>query len=546
MDKNEHNKVRVMGLHSIVYCERLYFLEEVEGILVADENVFDGRSIHLDIDLQKGTLKKIELSSEKLGLVGKVDTVRRRDGSLVPYEYKRGKALFDKKEIKAWEPDIVQLAAYAILLEEKMGETIIEGRIRYQQSQRTVKVIFDDKLRNKVKKWIKKAQDLQSQVERPSICNNENKCIKCSLSPVCLPEEERLIQNKDWEPVRLFPPERENKVIHIIGHKKKIKRKQNKILIEEYNKGEEDKELSIQGIQSMIIHGYSQITTQALHLCSVFGVDVHWLTPGGNYSFGVSSGPNGVQRRIRQYNALILPENKLILSKKLAKAKVESQVRYLLRQTRGRRDDETRKEIKKIQKASKGIENAESIEIIRGFEGIAGKTYFSLVKKLFNKKTPSCLKPVKRTRRPPKDRFNALLSFGYSLLYQSVYTTILAVGLEPSIGFFHQPRTNGFPLVLDLMELFRLPIWDITVIGAINRGQIDGENDFIVTKEKVWLSREGKRKAIQLFEKRLTDKWKHPITNYSLSYERTIELETRLLEKEWCGSSGLFARGRLR
>jgi len=546
MGKNKGDPIRVMGLHSIAYCERLFFLEEVEGILIADENVFDGRSMHMDVDLQKGTLKKFELKSHELGLLGKVDAIRRRDGTLIPYEYKRGTALIDEEGAKAWEPDIIQLVAYGILLEEKTGEQIEEGRIRYQQSQKTVRINLNQERRKKVSEWIERAKNLRSQIERPPICENENKCIKCSLSPVCLPEEERLIQEKGWEAIRLFPPERENKVIHITGHKKKIKRKQNNILVEEYTAGDESKEISIQGIRSIVIHGYSQITTQALHLCSYFGVNVHWLTPGGNYSFGVSPGPEGVQRRIRQYKALIIPENQIFLSKRLVEAKVESQVRYLLRQTQKIRDDETKRGIRKIRKASKRIKDAETIEQIRGFEGIAGKTYFSLLKKIFNNNVSSSLKPYNRSRRPPKDRFNALLSFGYSLLYQSVYTAVLAVGLEPSLGFFHQPRTNGFPLVLDLMELFRLPIWDITVIGAINRGQINVDKDFKVTREKVWLSKEGKRKAIKLFESRLTNTWKHPVTNYSLSYERTIELEARLLEKEWCGSSGLFARGRLR
>ncbi len=82
--------------------------------------------------------------------------------------------------------------------------------------------------------------------------------------------------------------------------------------------------------------------------------------------------------------------------------------------------------------------------------------------------------------RPPRDRFNALLSFGYALLYQDVLQAILGVGLEPALGFFHTPRCSAQPLVLDLMELFRLPLWDLALIGSVNGLQWDVESDFQV------------------------------------------------------------------
>jgi len=96
------------------------------------------------------------------------------------------------------------------------------------------------------------------------------------------------------------------------------------------------------------------------------------------------------------------------------------------------------------------------------------------------------------------------------------------------------------------MELFRLPVWDIPLIGSVNRKQWDPREDFSVTRERVWLSDAGRKKAIGVYERRLQETWKHPVTKYSLSYARTIELEARLLEKEWTGSPGLFAQSRLR
>ncbi len=172
--------------------------------------------------------------------------------------------------------------------------------------------------------------------------------------------------------------------------------------------------------------------------------------------------------------------------------------------------------------------------------------YFQGLRAVLGDQVPEELRSPTRNRRPPLDRFNALLGYGYGLVHTAVMRALLAVGLEPALGFFHTPRSAAYPLVLDLMELFRVTLWDMPLIGSLNRGQWDVEADFTVTRAKVWLSDAGRKKAIGLFEARLEESWKHPVLNYSLSYARTIELEARLLEKEWTGEPGLFARSRLR
>jgi CRISPR-associated protein Cas1 len=138
-----------------------------------------------------------------------------------------------------------------------------------------------------------------------------------------------------------------------------------------------------------------------------------------------------------------------------------------------------------------------------------------------------------RNRRPPKDRFNCLLSFGYALLIKDVMNAILTVGLEPSLGFYHQPRTQAPPLALDLMEIFRVPLVDMVVLASVNRGQWDIKEDFDVRGCQVLLNDQGRRKFVGLYEQRKEESWKHPVTGYSLTYRRLLELEVRLLEKEW-------------
>jgi len=96
------------------------------------------------------------------------------------------------------------------------------------------------------------------------------------------------------------------------------------------------------------------------------------------------------------------------------------------------------------------------------------------------------------------------------------------------------------------MELFRVPLWDMALIASVNRKQWDAEKDFSYAGRQVWLSDVGRKKAIEIYETRKEQKWKHPVTRYSLTYARLIELEARLLEKEWTGKPGLFACMRLR
>ena len=255
-----------------------------------------------------------------------------------------------------------------------------------------------------------------------------------------------------------------------------------------------------------------------------------------------------MQRRIRQYRALTDEATCLRLAKALVHAKVEGQHRYLLRATRGGSD--TRQDLlpnlTAIQDALRAVHAAPDRDSLRGQEGQAAVHYFQGLRAVLGDQVPEELRSTTRNRRPPLDRFNALLSYGYGLLHTAVMRAVLAVGLEPALGFFHTPRSAAYPLVLDLMELFRVTLWDMTLIGSLNRGQWDVEADFTVTRAKVWLSETGRKKAIGLFEARLEESWKHPVLNYSLSYARTIELEARLLEKEWTGEPGLFARSRLR
>jgi CRISPR-associated protein Cas1 len=540
--------VRVMALHALAYCERLFYLEEVEELRVADDRVYAGRELHAALAAdEEGEAVSVELHSERLGLQGKVDCVRRRDGSHLPYEHKRGRAARGEDgQAEAWPSDRLQVAAYAVLLEEAFGQLVAEGRVRYHADNVTARVPLDEELRQELGRALARARELRQGVERPPVAENERLCARCSLAPVCLPEEVRHHQQPEHAPVRLFPPDRGGTTLHVVAHGTMVGRSGQSLVVRP-REAPESKH-PIRGLDALVLHGFAQASTQALRLCVDEDVGVHWMTAGGVHLASLVPTAGQVQRRVRQYRALSDPETCLRLAKALVLAKVEGQHRYLLRASRG--DEVTRQKITAfltaIQDLLPHVSRANSTDRLRGLEGQAAVHYFEALRRVISEDVPEELRFASRNRRPPLDRFNALLSFGYGLLHTAVMRAILASGLEPALGFFHTPRSAAYPLVLDLMELFRVVLWDLVLVGSLHRGQWDVREDFVATKAKVWLSEAGRRKAIALFEARLGETWKHPVLDYSLSYYRTLELEARLLEKEWTGEPGLFARSRLR
>ncbi len=548
MDEANNPLIRVMALHSLAYCERLFYLEEVEEIRVADASVYAGRSLHEEIrqaEEDGGEWSSLEMASEQLGLTGKVDCLRRRDGTFIPYEHKKGRPRREGKVARAWPSDVLQISAYGMLLEEEKGEPIPEGRVRYHAEGVTVRVFLDDESRAFVLTAVLRARELRNSPERPPVTKNDKLCIRCSLAPICLPEEERLADDLEWTPLRLFPPDRDTKTIHVNDHSCKVSRSGETLKIE--NSDGAERVFPLREIGAVVLHGYPQITTQALHMCANNGIAVHWISPGQRYVTGTA--PVGmIHRRIRQYKALSCPDVCLGLARKLVLAKIEGSIRYVLRATRGvnRKEEGLEAALQVMRNSLKFSAKAENLDQLRGHEGMGGRAYFAAIPALLREKIPVELRFTGRNRRPPRDRFNALLGFGYSLLYQTVLQAVWVVGLEPAFGFYHTPRSSAYPLVLDLMEIFRAPIWDIVLIGSINRLQWNPNDDFETTAGRVWLSNVGRKKAIILFEQRLEETWKHPVVSYSLSYARLIELEVRLLEKEWTGSPGLFAKVRLR
>ena len=540
-----------MALHALSYCERLFYLEEVEELRVADHLVHAGRTLHeAEVDRNR-EWQSLELASDEWGIRGKVDFARYRDGQLVAIEHKKGRSKGDA----AWDTDVLQVTAYAVLLAEHFGKPVPEGRIRYHATNKTVRVAVDDAARDRLRQAIARARELSRSLQRPPVADNENLCAKCSLAPVCLPEESRLAaamgadepeQQEDALGVpkarRLFPKHDARRTLHVVDRDARVKRSGLQFVVRTAQG--EDRKYPGMDVGAVVLHGSAQITSQAVHFAAANDIAVHWISGGGAYVGGMAP-PAGVQRRLRQYRALEDGALRLHLARRVAQAKLENQVRFIARhsRTRGVRG-EAAPLLKAMRVQIPQVERCGDADALRGYEGIAARSYFSALALLLDADQRH-MAFTGRSRRPPRDGFNAALSFGYGLLYREVMAAIIAVGLDSTLGFFHTPRTAAHPLALDLMELFRTTLWDMPLVASVNRRQWSGDH-LQASRDKVWLSDQGKKLAISLFEQRKQESWKHPVLSYSLSYARSIEMEARLLEKEWSGEEGLFARMRLR
>jgi CRISP-associated protein Cas1 len=137
---------------------------------------------------------------------------------------------------------------------------------------------------------------------------------------------------------------------------------------------------------------------------------------------------------------------------------------------------------------------------------------------------------LRRNRRPPADPVNALLSFGYSMLVKDLTIICHSIGLDPFIGFYHQPRFGRPALALDLMEEFRPLIADSVVIGAINTGMVT-IGDFIRVGPAVALTARGRRGFLRAYEQRMDGLVTHPLFGYRVNYRRVLEIQARLLAR---------------
>src|SRR5437870_4272796 len=163
--------------------------------------------------------------------------------------------------------------AYAVLLEEAFGQTVPEGRIRYHAANVTVRVPVDAAARQELVDALATARELRQSLDRPPVADNERLCARCSLAPVCLPEEVRQEREPQHDPVRLFPPDRDGTTLHVVSQGAQVGCSGDSLVVRPRDTAQQpETKHPIRGVDTVLLHGFTQLTTQALRRCVEHGV----------------------------------------------------------------------------------------------------------------------------------------------------------------------------------------------------------------------------------------------------------------------------------
>lgn len=278
--------------------------------------------------------------------------------------------------------------------------------------------------------------------------------------------------------------------------------------------------------------GNIQITTQAIQALCEADVPICYFSQGG-WFYGITTGLNSKNIFTRRAQFRLAEEEWFArsLARRLVAGKVRNQ-RTMLQRNHVEPDPRALAALKNLAEQAEG---ARDLEQLLGLEGNAARIYFQnfagMIKAEGNGDPGEFgFDFAGRNRRPPRDPVNALISLGYSMLAKDLTIACYAVGLDPYMGFYHQPRFGRPALALDLMEPFRPLIADSAALTAINTRMVTSA-DFVQAGPAVSLTPEGRKGFFRAYELRMDTLVTHPIFQYRVSYRRLLEIQARLLAR---------------
>jgi CRISPR-associated protein Cas1 len=597
-------------LNEFVYCQRLFYYEFVEGVFVESADTLRGGAIHQRVDSGSGALpaakrktetnkpketqgttadaggaasevaetqsaesetihsRSVQMGSERLGVVAKMDLVESKTGKedlltaleVCPVDYKAGAPKEGEEANELWDTDKMQLGLQALILRDN-GYACNEGIIYYRATKQRVRLPITSELENWILQNIAEARRIVTGPIPPPLVNSP-KCVRCSLAPVCLPDETRMLaepppldvdlsekpdsfaQKSEESPRRLIAARDDARPLYLNTQGFRVGCKEEVLQVKEKDKVVD--EVRLRDLSHVALFGNIQISTQAVQSLCDMEIPVTYFSMGG-WFYGITRGHTlkNVFLRMEQFR-LARDESKcLSLARQFVHGKIRNH-RTLLMRNHLEPPDVI---IGKLKQASEDALAANSIEELLGIEGAAASQYFQqfngMIKiadelaaehnpKNETKQLAFNFNFTNRNRRPPTDPVNAMLSLAYSMLSKDCTLAALAVGFDPYIGFFHQPRFGRPALALDLMEEMRPLIAESTVLSCINN-RVVTEKDFVRAGQAVNLTAPGRKRFFQMYEQRMSSLITHPLFDYKVSYRRALELQARLLAKTLTG-----------
>lgn len=272
--------------------------------------------------------------------------------------------------------------------------------------------------------------------------------------------------------------------------------------------------IPIHNLEGIVCFGYSGASPALMHLCASRGVALSFLSPSGRFLAKVASPVKGnVLLRKRQYEIYDDSEATLQLASSFVFGKLFNSRAVLRRFLRDYKERIGHRETSEaVQTLSFPLENVfkvESLESLRGLEGDAARTYYSVFDNLILV-IKDQFKFTGRSRRPPLDRTNAVLSFLYSMLAHDCAAALETVGLDPQVGYLHRIRPGRASLALDLMEELRPYLVDRLTLSLINNQQLEAKDFALKESGAVLLTDDGRKKVIDAWQKRKQQEVIHP------------------------------------
>jgi CRISPR-associated protein Cas1 len=518
------------------YCPRLFFYEWVDGIFKESVDTVEGAAQHRRVDRKSDALpppeeltdrihsRSVTLSSERLRVIAKMDLVEAEGGMVTPVDYKHGNPRNGAHGLELWPSDQAQLAVQGIVLREN-GYRCDEGVVYYRKTGQRVRVAFDAALIASTEALIGRAWQTAALGEIPPPLEDSPKCPGCSLVSICLPDE-TLCAAAETQPVpvqfELFEdtprksakrevrpivsPRSEMRPLYLNTQGIRVGKSGGVLQVKDNNKVVQ--EVRIGETCQVNLFGNAQISTQAVQALCEAEVPICYFSMGG-WFYGITTGLNerNVFLRRRQFR---LAEEKyfaLRFARCLVSGKVRNQ-RTLLQRNH---IEPKRNTLAALKEMADRAEGATALDELLGIEGNAARLYFG--------DFAGMIKPDQmegdsdhpdgfsfdfegRNRRPPRDPINALLSLGYSLLAKDLTVACYAVGFDPYVGYYHQPRFGRPALALDLMEPMRPLIVDSAVLTAVNTGMVS-PRDFTRVAQSVALTPTGRKGFFRAYEMRM-------------------------------------------
>lgn len=521
------------------YCPRLAYLEWVQGEWAESGDTVEGRYRHWRVDTPGGHLppageaeegerlhaRSITLSSNRLGLIAKLDLIEGEGNTVIPVDYKRGKRPHIPKG--AYDPERIQLCVQGLILEEHRYHCP-EGVLYFVESRERVRVVFDEELRTQTLVAVNGLRFVAAGGQMPPPLEDSPKCPRCSLVGICLPDEINFLKQVNEAPRPLAVARDEALPLYVQANHAKVAKKGETLEISIDDKLQTSVRLI--DVSQVALMGNVYLTTPTLQELMRREIPVTWHSFGGWFlGHTVGLGHKNVELRTAQYRASFDERACLRLAKGLVRAKIQNCRTLMRRNWRGQESAEPVMEVLKTD--ADMATRADSLSVLLGVEGLAAQRYFGRFSQLIKRDEDQdsfSFEFSHRNRRPPTDPVNALLSYAYSLLTRTWTITLSAVGFDPYRGFYHQPRYGRPALALDMMEPFRPLVADSSVLQAINNGEVR-PSDFLSAAGSVALTEDGRKRFIATFERRLSQEITHPLFGYKVSYRRLFEIQARLL-----------------